>query len=213
MYLSRAVLDANRRETMDALGSPQKLHGAIERSFDERQRNLWRIDWLNDICYLLLLSEKTPDMKQLLNQFGEINSPKYWETKVYDKLLNKLEIGQSWRFRLCGNPVQSSTVEKNPKTGRGKVYAHVTCEQQKKWLIGKANSCGFSLSEESFGVIQNKWLKFHKGGESRRPVSLHTVIFEGLLTITDLELFRQALKTGIGRGKAYGCGLLTITRD
>lgn len=197
---------------MSALGSPQKLHGAIERCFEERQRNLWRIDWLNNICYLLLLSEKNPDMKQFLNQFGKLSSPEYWETKDYNKLLDQVDVGQSWRFRLRSNPVQSSARDKNPKTGRGKLYAHVTPAQQKQWLIAKSDSCGFSLNEDSFSVIQNQWLKFSKKGESKKPVSLHTVTFEGLLNITDQEIFHQTLKTGIGRGKAYGCGLLTITR-
>ena len=38
------------------------------------------------------------------------------------------------------------------------------------------------------------------------------VTYEGMLTVTDAELFRQALTQGIGREKAYGMGLLTIMR-
>ena len=33
MYLSRAELDPTRRETMVALISPQKFHGAVENAF------------------------------------------------------------------------------------------------------------------------------------------------------------------------------------
>lgn len=36
--------------------------------------------------------------------------------------------------------------------------------------------------------------------------------FEGVLTITEAELFRKALIDGIGRAKAYGCGLMTLAR-
>ena len=43
-------------------------------------------------------------------------------------------------------------------------------------------------------------------------VSLLSVSFEGVLEITDEELFKAALTNGIGRGKAYGMGLLTIIR-
>ena len=38
------------------------------------------------------------------------------------------------------------------------------------------------------------------------------VTYEGLLTVTDAAKFREALTSGIGRGKAYGLGLLTVVR-
>jgi len=34
--------------------------------------------------------------------------------------------------------------------------------------------------------------------------------FEGILEVTDAEKFRQSLKQGIGTGKAYGFGLLSV---
>ena len=37
-----------------------------------------------------------------------------------------------------------------------------------------------------------------------------SVVFEGVLTVTDADAFRNALVNGIGREKAYGMGLLTI---
>ena len=43
-------------------------------------------------------------------------------------------------------------------------------------------------------------------------VKLLGVTYEGLLTVTDAEKFREALTGGIGRGKAYGLGLLTVVR-
>ena len=36
--------------------------------------------------------------------------------------------------------------------------------------------------------------------------------FEGLLEVTDEELFRNMLVNGLGRGKAYGMGLMTVMR-
>lgn len=212
MYLSRVILDVNRRETMEGLWAPQKLHGAIERSFVERQHCLWRIDWLNHNCYLLLLSEIKPDLTGLIKQFGELKSPKSWETIEYFKLLNQVDVGQTWKFRFRGNPVHSSSTERKNKTDRGKLFAHVTPEQQKLWLIERATRLGFSLEENSFDVVNSQWLKFYKGKDGNRPVSLNTVTYEGILTITDKEVFTQTLTKGIGRGKAYGCGLLTIAR-
>ena len=53
---------------------------------------------------------------------------------------------------------------------------------------------------------------FFKGGPKRNRVTLLSVAYEGLLTVTDAEAFRHTLTEGVGRGKAYGMGLLTIIR-
>jgi CRISPR system Cascade subunit CasE len=37
-----------------------------------------------------------------------------------------------------------------------------------------------------------------------------TVLFEGMLEVTDVGAFRSALAKGIGPGKAFGCGLLSV---
>lgn len=42
--------------------------------------------------------------------------------------------------------------------------------------------------------------------------SLLSVTFEGILTVTDAVRFGNTLVEGIGRGKAFGLGLLTIIR-
>lgn len=211
MYLSRIELDAKLRETMRALSSPQILHGAIEQGFtDKANRKLWRVDWLNDACYLLVLSEEKPGFTHIASQFGYPSQQPPWQTKDYNRLISRLQNGQQWHFRLRANPTRSSLKEKDKVSGRGKVYAHVTPDQQKKWLLLKAETCGVKLAEDEFNVIHAQRLRFQKG--NRHQVTINTAVFEGHLTITDLERFRHTLLRGIGRAKAYGCGLLTIAR-
>lgn len=48
-----------------------------------------------------------------------------------------------------------------------------------------------------------------KCGEKQR-LTFSSVLFEGELEITDANAFRQTLAQGIGSGKAYGFGLLSI---
>ncbi len=209
MYLSRIALDDKRRETMRALVSPQILHGAVESSLQsDRQRSLWRLDRLYDKTYLLLLSGQKPELSLINEQFGFFGEEGVQETKAYAPFLAALKEGQAWRFRLSANPVRSS-----PKEGvRGKVHAHVTQEQQRQWLIKRAESNGFLLDEGSFDVVETKWLKFKKGEAKGTEVTLRAATYEGLLTITDTPLLKEALVNGIGRAKAYGCGLLTLAR-
>lgn len=197
---------------MRALSLPNILHGAVEQSFTGRdKRKLWRIDWLNDACNLLVLSEDKPDFSHIVMQFGYPSSKPPWETKDYDLFLSRLQEGQDWHFRLRANPTRSSLEEKDPVSGRGKVFAHVTHDQQRQWLLSIAGSYGFNLDEDDFNVTHTQWFKFLKGS-SKREVTLRTATFEGKLTITKLERFLNTLQAGIGRAKAYGCGLLTVAR-
>ena len=105
MYLSRVELDPTRRETMVALISPQKFHGAVENAFPgARRRRLWRLDQLGEKLYLLLLSEERPDLTALCAQFGTGAPP---ETRPYDPLLERVTAGSCWQFRLTANPTRS----------------------------------------------------------------------------------------------------------
>lgn len=206
MYLSRIKLDLNRRSTMKALASPNLFHGAIEQSFSgPRSRNLWRVDTLGENTYLLVLSMDVPDFSRLVAQFG--TQADGWESKPYDGLLGRIESGGVWHFRLTANPTISKAVHSD---ARGKVMGHITAEFQKQWLLNRAEKHGFSLEKDSFSVVQCRWLRFRKGTEGGRPVTLLSVTYEGQLTITDPVLFSKTLTEGLGRGKAYGLGLLTV---
>jgi len=127
-------------------------------------------------------------------------------TRDYDEFLDHIELEQAWRFRLCANPVHSV---KSDSGQRGKIYGHVTVGQQKQWLLARSEKNGFILSEDSFDVVERNIRKFNRGG---KLVTLSEAIFEGLLTVTDSELFTSALRNGIGRAKAYGCGLITLVK-
>ncbi len=208
MILSRIQLDTTRRSTMKALVSPNLLHGAIEQSFPgPRQRNLWRVDKLGEKTYLLVLSPEPPVFRGLAAQFGVPGAENAWESKSYDSLLERVKEGDIWHFRLTANPTISKVAEPSQ---RGKVLGHITADYQKQWLLERAEKHGFSLTDERFTVVESRWLRFRKGADGRRPVTLLSVTYEGILTVTDVDSFRETLVNGMGRGKAYGLGLLTV---
>lgn len=210
MVLTKMVLDPAKRRCAMALASPNLLHGAIEDAFRSDsdgwspERKLWRLDTLGGRPVLLLLSESRPDLTSAAEQFGADGK---WESRSYDAFLSGICAGDRRRFRLTANPV----IAKKEETGkRGKVLSHVTVAQQEKWLADRAAKNGFSLIEDEYTVTASRWISFRKGSENGRQVSFHSVTFEGVLTVTDADAFRKALCEGIGREKAYGCGLLTV---
>lgn len=208
MYLTRMELDTNKRKMKKAIFSPNLIHGAVESAFPgERKRNLWRIDHLYGRDYLMLLSENIPQMDDILKQFGKENIPSPWLTKDYSTLLSRIKSGTQWHFRLVANPTRKVS---NTESSRGAVCAHQTLDFQKNWLLQQSIKHGFRLDPDAFSVTGSQWYHFRKGKEKGRKVSFLGVSYEGILTVTDENKFCELLCQGIGRGKAYGMGLMTI---
>ena len=78
-------------------------------------------------------------------------------------------------------------------------------------MLQQAEKHGLCLAEDGVSVVKTKWYTFRKGGAENR-VTLLSATYEGMLQVTEPETFRRALAHGIGRGKAYGMGMLTVVR-
>jgi CRISPR system Cascade subunit CasE len=208
MYMTRVMLRN--------VPPPNIIHGILSAAFpdkrsDRANENLWRVDNLGDDRALIIVSANSPNRELITSKIGatkiqtDINN-KNNEDKRKDKtldyapLLEQLESGQSWKFRLCANPVKHKKI---PGV-RGKICALNSVPQQLEWLDRQGTKYGFAV--KGCSIIKDERQIFGK-------VHLRAVTFEGLLTITDSEVFYNALTKGIGRGKAYGCGLLTIARS
>jgi CRISPR system Cascade subunit CasE len=200
-------LDTTKRTTMRSLTNPSLLHGALESSFSgERQHPIWRLDRLNGATYLLLLSHDQPDLTHAVEEFGVSGSD--WESRDYAPLLQRVQKDSLWHFRLVANPTKSIPGQNGGS--RGKVVAHTVPKFQKQWLRDQGEKHGFQVTDGSFEIKGQQWFHFLKGKERGKAVSLLSVTFEGVLRVTDPECFRETLCHGLGRGKAYGMGLLTV---
>jgi CRISPR system Cascade subunit CasE len=210
------------------------MHAAIESAFapeasGENSRSLWRLEAGRDDLKLYLLSERIPSLEHLQEQAGWANE-ETWESRPYDTMLSRLQIGQQYGFRLTANPVHTVTNEQGIK----RKLAHVTVAQQAKWLADRGESIGVrflssvdgssaepagshkaeaqevevsSVIADAVLVSQRETLRFRRGDQH---VTLARAQFDGKLEVTDATRLRDALTKGVGRAKAYGCGLLTL---
>jgi CRISPR system Cascade subunit CasE len=80
------------------------------------------------------------------------------------------------------------------------------------WLEQRAEALGFELNSKSLLVDGYQAHESYAKGKGQKPISYSTVDFQGVLTVTDPELFQRTLFQGIGKAKAFGCGLLLIKR-
>jgi len=63
-----------------------------------------------------------------------------------------------------------------------------------------------------FFKLQTSAYQWHAMPNKGKRAGFSSVDFVGALKITDVEQFKKALFDGIGRSKAFGCGLLMIKR-
>jgi CRISPR system Cascade subunit CasE len=215
MYLSRLKLGESTK-CRAARFSATKLHGIIERCFDgDRERVLWRIDKLGGREYILILSNRLPNLSYAAEQICDGNEI-IEDSKNYGKTLENVKSGDIYRFRLRANPVRK-THDKNGEKERNITSAILSpngtgenVPSQKKWLLDRSKSLGFSTTEDTFQIVRTEWININK--QNNRPFRFKAAEFEGILTVTDADLFKHTLEFGIGREKAYGCGMMTVIK-
>lgn len=221
MYMSRCEINPKRRGARKLLGSPQAMHAAVMSCFPRSQadqigRVLWRQDEVGDSTFILVTSMLKPDFSVIEEQAGwrDASTTQY---KDYGAFLGAIQTGTQYRFRLTANPTRS--IRQNE--ARSKRVPHVGRANQERWLLEKSESNGFNIPKavenlsdqpvgRAFSLVSSTSLRFQRNSTQGRNVTLRVVSFEGVLEVVDEDKFRTALVNGIGSGKAYGCGLLTV---
>lgn len=248
MYLTRFRFNTARPEARRLLGSPQRLHGAVNMAFPDPParegdgpRVLWRLDRAPaGRVDLFISSPCRPDLTHLAEQAGWPSlGEEGWRTFEYGEFLDALRQDDVWAFRLTANPVHHIRKAPGAPTKR---TAHLTPHHQVGWLIKHQERAGFTVLSRPVGgdgptgagmnyevvVYDRTPMRFGKpsgaeataarSGRGRNgqawaapDVRLTRATFDGRLRITDLAAFRRTLTHGLGKGKAYGCGLMTLT--
>lgn len=217
---SRILLNPSSRNGRKLLINPQAMHAAISASFPpdldtSAGRILWRLDSSGHEHALYVVAPEMPEFRHLVEQAGWATRPP--QRADYAPLLDSLRIGQEWRFRLRANPVKSV----KGSEARGTIRPLAGQAGQLEWFMRQATQHGFYIprqeaKEEASALVtitERNDLGFERRSEGRRDrVSIRAVQYDGVLRITDREAIRRALVWGIGRGKAYGCGLMTLRR-
>ncbi len=224
MLLSRIHLDPRNHDARRDLADPYQLHASLSRAFSPPERPcppgevLWRLEPETDAAgfpRVLVQSRSMPDWSRLPPGWLAREEP---AIDLADKLrLDALATGARFRFRLRANPC---------KTSNGKRVGLMSGADQRAWLERKAAQLGFALPKpvsadyfdfqtqpdarpyRDFRVTHGEMLTGHQ--HDGNAIRVYAVLFEGRLSVTHPEAFRQALASGIGHGKVMGLGLLSV---
>ncbi|MFN8104981.1 MAG: type I-E CRISPR-associated protein Cas6/Cse3/CasE [Acidimicrobiia bacterium] len=237
-HLSRIRLNPRRNQARRFFRDPHALHAAVLAGLVRqpvRERTLWRLDTDDPLRpALLVLTESVPSWEHLVEQAGWPSSDDPYDPQVqvrsYEPLLERLDAGQEYAFRLTANPVSSTrnpdrlTPSQRKKLSadprRSRTVAHRTTSHQLDWLLARQEALGIEIpaarasatmgeSVPDVRIIDRARRTFRRNG-SKALVTIQTATYEGRLCVIDPDLLRSALTEGVGRAKAYGCGLLTL---
>ena len=220
MFLHRIHLDLRCREARRDLSDPYQLHSTLCRAFSVPDKKcpegefLWRLEPETDPTVyprILVQSRTIPDWTGIGVKGWLAESDPAIDLKGRLKL-DSLKAGQRFRFRLRANPCV---------TRNGKRLGLLRLEEQEAWIARKGQQHGFSLpqlpsfdlsesSQERINVRVSQEQMLRGSQHSGNTVRVFSVLYDGILTLTDADRFREVLQTGIGHGKAIGLGLLSV---
>lgn len=116
---------------------------------------------------------------------------------------------QRLRFRLVANPTRKIDTKTAPDgTRRNGRRVPVSYDGLSDWLARKAKTGGFSVADDLL-TLQTGYVYVadNKRTDAKR---LWSVRYDGILNVMDPTRFQVMLASGIGPGKAFGFGLLSI---
>ena len=220
MFISKVRLKKNagyEEEFWNHIGGAYKLHSLVWDLFADdpgRKRDfIYRQDMVQGLPAFYCVSERVPNDRHGV-----------WivETKPYAPVVKE---NQRLGFMLRANPIRTKRDEKDKQHRHDVVMEAKTLLKQRQaelprksdliqqagfmWLALRGEANGFSVRDGEIRADGYSQLRFTKP-KGKHAVSLSTIEFTGILTITDPDLFRRTLFHGLGPAKAFGCGLMMV---
>ena len=202
MYLSRVVLPESV-ETVRLLADWHRVHHAVLLSCPRgAERALFRLEpprrHDEGSTVIHVQCEHPPQWDESVWPTGtRFDTPKH--------LPSAFRLGYRLRFRLRANPTVKRMAGGKNNGCREGILGEAA---QLAWLRRKAEAGGFKVM--SCLVVDEKQLEASK--PTGQALAFRSVLFEGVLEVTDPVAFVKTLQAGIGSGKAFGFGLLSLAK-
>lgn len=216
MFLSKLILNPKCNQVRSELAQPYEMHRTIMTAYPYKRNNnepfgvLFRIDEnrKNGKIILLVQTQEKPYWEYIIahNEKYLLEEP---EIKEIDEIFSKISNGNIFRFRLCANPSKKIKDKKGQEAERSLRIGLYKESEQEHWIrTQKAKDNGFKIL--NLTIIPQGY-KESKKFKNNNPIIKHfSVLYEGVLQVTDKNNFVKGLKNGIGSAKAFGFGLLSI---
>ncbi|MFF0416408.1 type I-E CRISPR-associated protein Cas6/Cse3/CasE [Kitasatospora sp. NPDC004745] len=210
-HLTLLHLDPRSRDAATDLRDANRMHQRIMGMYPD---TLTSGDAARHSLGILHRVERTPQSTTVLVQSAMAADPttlpdRYATTQQRNltPLLDWLADGRTIRYRIDGSPTRSvrdGTRDDRGRLNRGKP-APLHGKDAIDWWERKARTAGLEL-HETLDIPQEPATGYRATGPIRHTLTR----FEGTAVVTNHHALRTAITDGIGRGLAYGAGLLSI---
>lgn len=219
LYLSKLLLDPSSRQVQAELSNRYEMHRTLTAQFHTARREeiglLYRVEIPRSASFepiaILCQSLLEPNWSALVGRGLLLNHP---QVKTFEPNLPE---GNRYHFRLLANPTVRKVKHSTRSAGSslsgqtGKRVGLYQLEEQSNWLMRKADGAGFRV--ESVQITELGMIESTKRNNGRSFKIKHFAVqFDGLLTIMAAEVFQQSILEGIGSAKAFGFGLLSLSK-
>ncbi len=212
VWLTRIQPDLRHRDARRDLASAVGMHHRLmmlfpDSSEEAARREMGVLFRLEDATHhgprtpqVLLQSQVCPDTDRLPAGYGSM------VTRELTPLLGVLRDGLTVHYRIAASAVRKS----GPTTraaGASPIITLTGTAADQWWQRQAEEKAGLKLISAHTTPLD---AARGERGQDKNRIRHTRTRFEGTAVITDVHALRTCLLTGIGRGKAYGCGLLSI---
>ncbi|MGW0734441.1 type I-E CRISPR-associated protein Cas6/Cse3/CasE [Streptomyces sp. NPDC002851] len=154
--------------------------------------------------HILLQSTHAPDLSRLPDGYGTSHS------RPLDALLDALKPGLTLRYRCVASAVRKPGATTRELYNLPAVVP-LNGPAADEWWLRQADASGLKpLTLHSQPLEAAQGTRGPRNTDKRHRIRHARTRFDGTAAIVDPAQLRKKIIEGIGRGKAYGCGLLSI---
>ncbi|EMF30792.1 CRISPR-associated Cse3 family protein [Streptomyces gancidicus BKS 13-15] len=204
--LARIRLNPHSREVQRDLRDATQMHRTVMRMVPDNLGDAPRHQ-----TGLLYRLEETDAFSALLVQAAQLVPARLpagygqADVKSLTPMFSALRKGLGVRYRIVLNPAKRERLSLEEKGKRGRIMP-LSGPDADHWWLRRATEAGLDLH-----VLTPTTMEPARPRGRDTPRMRHSLIrYDGTATVTDPTALTQAVLTGIGRGKPYGAGLLSL---
>ncbi|MDQ0962031.1 CRISPR system Cascade subunit CasE [Streptomyces sp. B4I13] len=204
--LARIRLNPHHRAVHRDLRDATQMHRTVMRMAPDNLGNSPRLQ-----AGLLYRLEETDTTSTLLVQGTHLDPAllpaAYGHAEIKDlaPMFSALRKGLPVRYRIVLNPAKRERLPQDQKNIRGKIIP-LSGADADQWWLRRAADAGLNVHL----LTPTNMAPIRPQGPQAPPMRHSLIRYDGTATVTDPGALAQAVLNGIGRGKPYGAGLLSL---
>ncbi|MGW5134203.1 type I-E CRISPR-associated protein Cas6/Cse3/CasE [Streptomyces sp. NPDC004135] len=204
--IARIRLNPHSRDVQRDLRDATQMHRTVMRMVPDNLGNaprqqaglLYRLEE-TDTSSILLVQAATLDLARLPTGYGQA------DVKSLAPMFTALRKGLGVRYRIVLNPAKRERLSLEAKGKRGRIVP-LSGADADQWWLRRAAEAGLDLH-----VLTPTSMEPARPRTPNASGMRHSLLrYDGTATVTDPDALKEAVIHGIGRGKPYGVGLLSL---